>query len=424
MITALLIIFALGLAIGVPVAVALILGVMGGLTVSGLPLMIVPQKMFSAVDVYSLLAIPFFILAGALMQTGGMGRRLVCLASALVGTLPGGLAMVSVVASMFFGALTGSAPATTAAVGGITIPEMNKKGYDPRFSASLLASAGILGVLIPPSIPLVLYGVATNTSIAKLFAAGIMPGIILGLVLMGYSYYTSLKNGYKGEERVSGKELWSAFKESLLALLMPVIILGGIYGGFFTPTEAAVIASVYAFIIGGLVYREIKLKDLPDIGYSVAESTASIMFVVAAATLFGWLMTNEGIPIILTKGILNISSNPILILLLLNIVYIVTGMFMNQGPAILILAPIVLPVITKLGVDPIFYGAIMTMVLSIGQVTPPVALSLFVASKIADIPIEKLLPKLWPILIVMIITAFILTYLPGVVMFVPNLFGM
>ncbi|GAB6152705.1 hypothetical protein JCM17380_14550 [Desulfosporosinus burensis] len=424
MLTALLIIFVLGLAIGVPVAVALILGAMGGLAISGVPLMIVPQKMFSAVDAYSLLAIPFFILAGALMQTGGMGQRLVRLASALVGTLPGGLAMVSVVASMFFGALTGSAPATTAAVGGITIPEMNKKGYDPCFSASLLASAGILGVLIPPSIPLVLYGVATNTSIAKLFAAGIMPGIILGLVLMGYSYYTSVKNGYKGEGRVSAKELWSAFKESLLALLMPVIILGGIYGGFFTPTEAAVIASVYAFIIGGLVYREIKLKDLPAIGYSVAESTATIMLVVAAATLFGWLMTNEGIPVILTKGILNISSNPFLILLLLNIVFLVTGMFMNQGPAILILAPIVLPIITKLGVDPIFYGAIMTMVLSLGQVTPPVALSLFVASKIADIPIEKLVPKLMPMLIVMVITALILTYLPGVVMFVPNLFGM
>jgi len=320
--------------------------------------------------------------------------------------------------------LTGSAPATTAAVGGITIPEMNKKGYDPRFSASLLASAGILGVLIPPSIPLVLYGVATNTSIAKLFAAGVMPGVILGLVLMGYSYYTSVKNGYKGEGRIAVKELWSAFKESLLALLMPVIILGGIYGGFFTPTEAAVIASVYAFIIGGLVYREIKLKDLPAIGYSVAESTATIMLVVAAATLFGWLMTNEGIPVILTKGILNISSNPFLILLLLNIVFLVTGMFMNQGPAILILAPIVLPIITKLGVDPIFYGAIMTMVLSLGQVTPPVALSLFVSSKIVNIPVEKIVPTLMPMLIAMVIAALILTYLPRVVMFVPNLFGM
>lgn len=421
MLTVLLTIFSLGIIIGVPIAVALIIGVAGGLYVSKIPLLIISQKMYTGIDKFTLLAIPFFILAGTIMQHGGMGKRLVRLANAMVGHIAGGLGMVSVVASMFFGALTGSAPATTAAVGGITIPEMTKKNYDPSFSGALCASAGILGVLIPPSIPLVLYGVTANVSIVELFMGGIMPGIILGILLMVTTYIIAKKRGYRAEEREGLSEFWAAFKDSFLALLVPVIILGGIYGGIFTPTESGVVASVYALIIGTFVYKEITWEKLIKIAYDVAENSATILLVVGAATLFGWIMTNQSVPQKLAQQILALSNSPVIVLFILNIIFLITGMFMNQGAAILILAPILLPVITQLGVDPTFYGVIMTMVLSIGQVTPPVSLTLFVASRITGLKLEKLIPAVMPFLLTLIVGALVLTYLPDVVMLIPNL---
>jgi len=421
MLTVLLSIFIATLVIGVPIAVSLILGVAGGLYVSDIPLLLIGQKMYTGIDQYTLLAIPFFILAGTIMQHGGMGKRLVRLASVLVGHISGGLGMVSVVASMFFGALTGSAPATTAAVGGITIPEMTKGNYDPRFSGALCAASGILGVLIPPSIPLVLYGVTANVSIIKLFMGGIMPGIILGLLLMLTTYIIAKKRGYRAEQKEGLKELWAAFKDSFLALLVPVIILGGIYGGIFTPTESGVIASVYALLIGMLWYKEIKLKKLIAIAYDAAENTATIMLVVGAATLFGWILTNQGVPQKIAQQILALSDNPIIILFILNIGFLITGMFMNQGPAILILAPILIPVINQLGIDVAFFGVVMTMVLSIGQVTPPVSLTLFVASRITGLKLEELIPAVMPFLLTLIVGALVLSYMPDVVMFIPNL---
>ncbi|KJS22693.1 MAG: C4-dicarboxylate ABC transporter permease [Clostridiaceae bacterium BRH_c20a] len=421
MLAVLLSIFIGTIAIGVPIAVALILGVAGGLYVSDIPLLLIGQKMYTGIDSYTLLAIPFFILAGTIMQHGGMGKRLVRLASVMVGHISGGLGMVSVVASMFFGALTGSAPATTAAVGGITIPEMTKRNYDPRFSGALCASSGILGVLIPPSIPLVLYGVVANVSIIDLFMGGIMPGIILGLLLMVTTYVISKKRGYRAEQKEGIKEFWAALKDSFLALLVPFIILGGIYGGIFTPTESGVVASVYALMIGMFWYKEINFKKLLAIAYDVAENTATIMLVVGAATLFGWILTNQGVPQKITQQILTLSDNPIIILFVLNIIFLVVGMFMNQGPAILILAPILIPVISKLGIDVTFYGVIMTMVLSIGQVTPPVSLNLFVASRITGLKLEELVPDVIPFLLTLIAGALALTYMPDVVMFIPNL---
>jgi C4-dicarboxylate transporter DctM subunit len=423
MVEALLVTFAVGLIIGLPIAVALIVGVIAGLYLADIPLMVVTQKMFTSLDSYPLLAIPFFILAGAVMQHGGMAKRLVRFASALVGHISGGLALVTVLACTFFGALSGSAPATTAAIGSVTVPEMTKRGYDVKYSAALAAAAGILGILIPPSIPLVLYGVTANVSVATLFMGGIMPGIILGLLLMVVAYLIAKKRGYRSEKRAELNELLHALKESFWALLVPVIILGGIYGGVFTPTEAGVVASVYALFVGAFVYRELDLKRLVKVAYDVAESTATIMLVAGAATIFGWFMTNQNIPQTLTEQILTFSSNGFIVLLLLNIIFLVTGLFMNQGPAILILAPILLPVITKLGVDPVFYGIVMTMVLGLGQITPPVALSIFVASRLSNVSVEKLTPSVMPFLLIMILGAFILTYMPGVVMLIPNLLG-
>lgn len=424
MVEALIATFALGLIIGLPIAVALTIGVIAGLYLADVPLMVVTQKMFTSLDSYPLLAIPFFILAGAVMQHGGMAKRLVRLASALVGHISGGLALVTVLACMFFGALSGSAPATTAAIGSVTIPEMTKRGYDVKYSAALAAAAGILGILIPPSIPLVLYGVTANVSVATLFMGGIMPGVILGLLLMVVAYLIAKKRGYRSEKRADLKELLQALRDSLWALLVPVIILGGIYGGVFTPTEAGVVAAVYALVVGAFIYRELDLGRLIKVAYDVAESTATIMLVAGAATIFGWFMTNQNIPQTLTEQILSLSSNAVIVLLLLNLIYLVTGLFMNQGPAILILAPILLPVITKLEVDPVFYGVVMTMVLGLGQITPPVALSLFVASRLSNVSVEKLTPAIMPFLLVMILGALILTYMPSIVMLIPNLLGM
>lgn len=409
------------LVLGMPIWISLMLAVAAGITVSGLPLAVVTQKTFTSIDSFPLLAIPYFILAGALMEHGGMSRRLIRLASALVGSLTGGLAMVSVVSSMLFGALTGSAPATTAAIGGIMIKEMEKKGYDSRFSAALMAIAGELGILIPPSIPAILYAVTVNVSVLDVFMGGIMPGIIFGLALMVIAYFISRKRGYKGEARASLSELVGAIKDSVLALLTPVIILGGIYGGIFTPTEAGVVAAVYALLVGVFVYRELTVQKIGKIVVQVAESSATLMLVVAAATVFGWLMVNQGVPQQMSSAIGKMTDSPYLVLFLFNVLFFVTGFFMNQGPAILILAPILVPVVIKLGVDPTFYGVVMIMVLGLSQVTPPVALSLFVASRISGRTVEEIVPWLIPFLVGGVIVAFGLTFLPQVVMLVPNL---
>lgn len=409
------------LLIGMPIWIGLLLAVMAGMMISDLPLMVIVQKTFTSIDSFPMLAIPFFILAGAIMEHGGMSRRLIRLASVLVGALTGGLAIVSVLSSMLFGALTGSAPATTAAIGSIMIKEMEKKGYDSRFSAALLAISGELGILIPPSIPMILYAVTANVSVLDVFMGGIVPGIIFAITLMVVAYIISARRGYRGEKRATLRETAVAAKDAFLALLTPVIILGGIYGGVFTPTEAGVVACVYALLIGFFVYRELDLKKLTKIAIQVTESSATIMLVVAGATAFGWLMTNQHVPQDITAYMNNVSSSPYVVLFLLNILFFVTGFFMNQGAAILILTPMLLPVVTKLGVDPTFYGVIMVMVLGLSQVTPPVALSLFVASRISGRTVEEIIPSLLPFLIATTIVAFILTYMPGVVMLLPNL---
>lgn len=410
------------LIINVPIAVALGLSVVAAFVLEGnMPLLVVIQKMFSGTDSFPLMAIPFFLLAGKLMETGGISARLINFANALVGTMPGGLAVVAVIGCTFFAAISGSSAATTAAVGGILIPHMVKKGYDVRFSAALHAAGGTIGVMIPPSVPLVLYGVAASTSINDLFIAGIGPGILVAISLAIYAIWVSKKHGWGGGEKHSPSEIWKAFKDAILAILMPVIILGGIYGGIFTSTEAAVVAVVYGLIVGLFVYREIKWKDLGEIFASSATLTAVIMLIIATANAFGYLMTRENIPQEIAQFMLGITDSAVITLLIINIFLLIMGTFMETAVIIILLTPILLPVILALGVDPVLFGVIMVVNSAIGMLTPPVGINLLVAGKIAKLSNTAIERAVIPFLVVLIIDLMLITYVPEISLFLVNL---
>jgi C4-dicarboxylate transporter DctM subunit len=411
--------------INIPIAISIALASIAAILVKGnIPLVVVVQKMFTATDSFPLMAVPFFILAGSLMEYGGISRRLVDFANTIVGRLSGGLALVSIIASMFFGAISGAAAATVAAIGTILIPAMIRRGYDRGFATAVQATAGTLGVMIPPSIPMVIYGVLTGVSIGALFIGGILPGILVGISLMLVAYKISKDRGYKGDEKVGFNKILMAFKDAILALLMPVIILGGIYGGVFTPTEAAVVAVVYGFIIGFFVYKELKLKHLKDILTNTVVSTAMIMFIIATASVFGWLLASEQIPQVVANALLSLSRNPIVILALINILLLFIGTFMETVAAIIILVPVFLPVITQIGVDPLHFGLIIVVNLAIGMVTPPLGVCLFVGCGIANIKLEDITRAVWPFLIVMVVDIILITYIPAISTFLPKMLGM
>lgn len=407
------------------VPVALSLGLASAIAIlsdGNMPLLVLIQRMFSALDVFPLMAIPFFILAGSLMETGGISRRLVNLANSLVGSMTGGLAIVTVVTAMFFSAISGSSAATTAAIGSILIPAMVKRGYDIRFAAANQAVSGELGVIIPPSIPMILFGISAGVSIGDLFLAGFLPGIMISLSLIFAVWFISKRKGYKGEGTFSVAAVGKAFKEALLALLMPVIILGGIYGGLFTPTEASVVAVVYAFIIGVFVYKELKLKDLVNIFAKSSITTAIIMIIIANAGMFGWILTREQIPQEISAFFTSISDSPLVFLFLINLLLWFVGMFFETSAAIIILAPLLTPVAMALGIDPVHFGMIMIVNLAMGMVTPPVGVNLFVACQIAGIRLDQIMRPLVPFLLVLIIDILIITYIPKISLFLPALF--
>lgn len=404
--------------INVPVAIAL--GVSASVILliqNEIPLMVVIQKMFNAADSFPLMAVPFFILAGKLMETGGISKRLIHFANTIVGRVHGGLGLVSILACMFFAAISGSAAATTAAVGSLLIPAMVKKGYDKGFSTAVQAAGGTVGVMIPPSVPLVLFGVIASTSITDLFIAGIGPGIFVGISLLLLVYITSRKNGYGGGEKSSFSEFLIAFKDAILALLMPVIILGGIYGGIFTPTEGAVVAVVYGLIVSLFIYKEIKVKDLVEIFSSSVITTAVIMFIIACAAIFGFLLTREQIPQDVAGLMLGITENPILLLLLINLLLLVVGTFLETAAAIVILTPILAPIASAAGIDLVHFGIIMVVNLAIGMITPPVGINLFVSSNIADIKIERLVRAILPFILILIIDVLIISFIPQISLF-------
>ncbi len=384
----------------------------------------IAQNLVTGCDSFPIMAIPFFVFAGELMGGGGISRRLLNVANVFFGRIRGGLAIVTVVVCMFFAAISGSGPATVAAVGGMVVPTMLQKGYDRKFVLALIAAAGSIGVIIPPSIPMVVYSVTTNSSVSKLFLAGFVPGLLIGLVLIGYSYFFAVSHGYKGDdEPFSAKRALKEVKDSIWALLSPVIILGGIYGGIFTPTEAAAVSVIYSLVIGCLVYRELDLKQLMTVRKNACETTATILIVIGCAAGFSKVLTLGRIPTTVATFLTTMTDSKILILLLINVLLLIVGCFMETLCAIMILAPILFPVVTALGVDVTHFGIIMVVNLAIGFITPPLGVNLFVASRVGETTLDDVIKGIIPFLIVMIVVLLFITYVPAISMLLPDLLG-
>lgn len=415
--------FFLTILLGIPLAFGLGISSLLYLVVemNNMPWGIIAQRLFEGANSFPLMAIPFFILAGALMNYGGLAKKLVDLANYLVGFIRGGLAMVNIVGSMFFAGISGSSVADTAAIGSLLIPTMTERGYKKDFSVAVTASSSTIGVIIPPSIPMVLLGAIGGVSIGKLFLGGAIPGILLGLAQMGVAYFISKKENYPKEEVPTFGKILSSVKVGILALIMPLIILGGIIGGVFTPTEAGAVAVIYSFIIGFFVYKQLKLSDLPRILYDTMINTASIMFLVATASLFGWILSYERIPQMIANAMLSVTENQLLILLLINIFLLIIGCIMDMTASLIILVPMLLPLIKSLGIDPIHFGVIMVLNLSIGLFTPPFGVCLVVPCQLAERTITDVFKALVPFFIACVVVLFLVTYIPGLVTFLPNL---
>lgn len=406
--------FLILLLLSVPIGYAIGISSLAGIYFfSDIPLEIIAQKVITGIDSFPLLAIPFFMLAGNLMSSGGIAKRLVNFFDSFIGHVTGGLGIVTVVVCMFFAAISGSAVATVSAVGAFMIPEMVEHGYDKKFSAALTAAAGTIGVVIPPSIPFVIYGVVSGTSITDLFTAGFLPGIMMGLALILVCYLVSKKHGYKGKgSRSSLKEIGKSFKEAIWAILSPVIILGGIYSGFFTPTEAAVVSVVYSFIIGTFVYKELSFKGAYKAFKDAVVVNGSTTFMVGFSTVFAAFLTIAQIPNMIAEGITGLTSNKFLILLIINLLLLVIGMFVDNIPATIILTPILLPICTSFGMNPVTFGIMLTMNLAIGFCSPPYGINLFVASSISKVSIEDLTKNIIKPLIGLLIVLLLITYIP------------
>ncbi|WP_104135488.1 MULTISPECIES: TRAP transporter large permease [unclassified Cryobacterium] len=382
---------------------------------TSIPLTQVPERLFNSLNTFPLMAIPFFVLAANLMSRGGISKRLINASNALVGHFRGGLAMTAVLACMFFAAISGSSPATVVAVGTLIIPAMIKNGYGKDFSTGLVTTSGSLGILIPPSIPLIVYGISTEQSIGDLFVAGIGPGIMAGIGLLILAVVISRRRKYgMGENaiRMTNGERFRALRDAALSLFLPVFVLGGIYAGFFTPTEAAAMAVFYALVVSIFVYREIKVKDLVSILMGSARTSSMIMFIVASGILFSFVLTAERIPGQVSEALLGSNLTPVMFLLIVNLLLIVVGMFMETSSAILILAPVLLPVAMELGVDPIHFGIIMVLNLEIGMMTPPLGLNLFVASGLTGMNILRVAKAALPSVGVLLIALVIVTFVP------------
>ena len=406
---------ALSVPIGVSLGFAAILAMVLGMNT---PLVIVAQTMFGGINSFPLMAIPFFILAGNLMTSGGLSRKLVEFVNLFFCRFTGGLAMVSVGASMIFAAISGSCPATTAAIGGIMVPEMEKNGYKKSFTAATVAAAGTVGQVIPPSIPMVTYSVLAGTSVSTMFLAGIGPGILMGLSMMGVAYVYSKKNKIpKVKIKITTSQLVRITIDSLWALIMPVIILGGIYSGIFTPTEAGAVAAVYGFIVGLFVYRDLKIKSVPKVITDSAVSAAVIMMIMATVKTFSYVLTQEQIPQQIADTLLAITDNKYIILLLFNIIVIIAGFFMQSSAAIALLTPILLPIMMQVGINPYLVGIIFIVNMGIGMITPPVGSNLYVACNIADIKFEKLVHAVTPYVIVLLVVLMLITFIEPISMF-------
>lgn len=399
----------IGMPIGYSIGISALIAILSG---NVNPVIFITSSLAGS-NSFTLMAVPFFMLAGNLMATGGVAKRIVNFVNSFFGYITGGLAIVTTVACMFFGAISGSAVATTSAIGSFMIPEMEKHGYDKDFAATLAASAGSVGVIIPPSVPFVIYAVAVNESVKDLFVAGVLPGIMMGIAMIVVCILTSRKNGWHGQEgRPTLREVWRTFRDGFWALLMPAIILGGIYGGAFTATEASVIAVVYCIVISMFVYKEMTPQDLYQAVKNMVGLSGVTMFMMGFANAFSYYLSLERIPNAIAAAFLSISSNPFVILLLINLLLLIVGCVIDNIPATIILAPILLPVVEKLGMSPVTFGVLLTMNLAIGFVTPPYGIDLFVASAVSGVPIERMCKKVIPFTLALLVVLMLITYVP------------
>ena len=410
---------------GMPVSISL------GLTVltflfgfTDVPLESVALKLFTGIEKFEIMAIPFFILAGNFLTHGGVARRMINFATSMVGHWYGGLGLGGVLACALFAAVSGSSPATVVAIGSILLPAMVKAGFPKRFGAGVITTSGALGILIPPSIVMVMYAVATNTSVGALFMAGVVPGIALALVLGGVTYWHARKNNYPRLPKASWGERWAAFRKSAWGLFLIIVVMGGIYAGIFTPTEAAAMSAVYAFIVAVFIYKDLGLKDVPRVLLSSANMSAMLLYIITNAVLFSFIMANENIPQALADWMLGNGLGMIAFLLAVNVILLMAGNFMEPSSIMLIFAPILFPVAMKLGIDPIHFGIIMVVNMEVGMCHPPVGLNLYVASGITKMGITELTVAVWPWLLAMLGFLVVVTYVPELSLWLPRMLGM
>lgn len=408
--------------LNVPIAISLGVSSIVTTLACNLSLNMVATNLYSASNKYVLLAIPFFILAGNIMEVSEISTKLIAFFKSLVGHTKHGLAMVCVVVACFFAAISGSGPATVAALGGILIPAMTNSGYDRSTSAALMSTAGAIGIVIPPSITFVVYGSVTGTSIGSLFISGIVPGIIIGIFIYYTMVLSSRGRTIVPAPKASGKERWAAFKDSLGGLLMPVIILGGIYGGIFTPTEAAAVSAIYGFIVGIFFYKTLRWKEIMKILRQSVSQTAVVMFIIGCAAVFGNTLTFTGIAAKASSALISIASgNKYIFLLMVNIILIIAGCFIDANSALYILCPILFPIAQSLGIDAVHLGAVMVVNLALGLITPPVGVNLFTGCGVAGISLNDMIRKIWPFVIAMLLVLLLITYVPAVSTFLPGL---
>jgi tripartite ATP-independent transporter DctM subunit len=420
------IILAVLLSVGMPIAFALGVSSVFVFQKLGDPFLfkLIAQRMFAGCDKFVLLAIPFFIFAGQVMSLSGITDRLIGFSNALVGHLRGGLAHANIVASIFFAGLTGSAVSDTAAIGTVMIPAMEKEGYDLGFSAAVTGASSVIGPIIPPSIIMVIYAVVMQVSVGGLFAAGLLPGLLVGVTLMIAAYFISRRRNYPKKAHMAPLgEMWNAFRGAILALVMPVLILGGILTGFFTPTEAAAVAVAYGLFVGIVIFRNIKPKALKEAVIETCITTGIVLFVLGTATVFGWIVAAERMSEKLAQALLSVSNNPYIILFLINLILIVAGMFMDTGVAIILLGPILGPIGIQMGLHPLHFAIVMCVNLTVGLATPPMGLILFVTCGITELSMERLVKAILPFLMVELFVVFLITYVPIIPMLIPRLLG-
>jgi tripartite ATP-independent transporter DctM subunit len=409
-------------ALNIPISFSMILTSVIYLLFKGdIPLIVAAHRVAAGTDKYLLLCIPFFFLAGELMNAGGIMARLVGFAKSLVGHIPGGLGHVNVVSSMLFSGISGSAVSDASGLGMLEIELMRRSGYDDKFSGAITAASATIGPVIPPSIPFVIYGGITGVSVGRLFLGGIIPGLLMGFFLMAFVYRIAIKRGYEKSKRATFLEIFKELYRSILVLILPLIILGGILSGAFTPTEAAVVAAVYALFVGTLILKGIRFREVFPLMIRVGLNSAKLLFIIASASLFGWIMAREGVPLLLTKTFLSVSNNPYVILLLVNILLLALGCFMEPITIMIILVPILTPLIETLGIDLVHFGVVITLNLMIGLVTPPLGMVMFVVVNIAKITIGELTRELLPLLGALLIVLLLITYIPSLVLWIPNL---